>query len=411
MRRRGTRIALCALLLCVLRGAAGAVPFANDAVPAATLLLPYFEVDLEDANGPATVFRIANAAKDPHLAHVTLWTDLGIPTFAFDVYLAGHDLAEIDLRLVFTGILPRTAPTLNAPGTHANPAVAFPGCDAMASQGRLTEDDVAALRAAHTGGASSFWGGMCGGRPLGDDIARGYVTVDVVNRCSSKFPGDPASGNDPAYFAALGTGIASDANALWGEYWFLERTQQLGYADRLVHVEATTPPFPQNLTFYGRRVGGSTMDDREPLEDTYFGRFVNGGTFDGGTHALVWRDPGVVLPFVCGATLPKIQQREVTPFDEQENPVDLTDGFPIGFQTRFPWAAERVDLADPARIPIPQIFGFLFLDLNFPPSVTDPLFSGRNQAHVTMVYRANGRFAGANTAWQSDVATTIYPVP
>ena len=32
--------------------------------PAATLLLPYFEVDLGDANGPTTLFSINNASAD-----------------------------------------------------------------------------------------------------------------------------------------------------------------------------------------------------------------------------------------------------------------------------------------------------------------------------------------------------------
>ena len=36
----------------------------------------------------STVFRIGNVSATATLAHVTLWTDLGIPTLDFDVYLA-----------------------------------------------------------------------------------------------------------------------------------------------------------------------------------------------------------------------------------------------------------------------------------------------------------------------------------
>ena len=37
-------------------------------------------------------------AAEPKLARVTLWTDYGIPTRTFDVYLTGHDSQDIDLR-------------------------------------------------------------------------------------------------------------------------------------------------------------------------------------------------------------------------------------------------------------------------------------------------------------------------
>lgn len=400
------------LLLCVLalRGEAGAVLLANDNVPAATLLLPYFETAPDDPNGASTVFTIANADVDPHLAHVTLWTDIGVPSFAFDVYLPGHDVVEIDLRLVFAGILPQTSPTKNLQGTHASAPVAFPGCGTLGTQGRLTPAQITALRNAHTGLASDLWGGMCGARAVGDGVARGYATVDVVNRCSTRFPGDPASGGDPAYFADLGTGIASNANALWGEFWFNDRTQGFTYGDTLVHIEAGPGPFTDGYTFYGRHVAGSGVDNREPLPQTLYGRYQNGGLFDA-THALVWRDPGVVNPLPCGSALPRLQQRDITPFDEEEQAVDLADGLPIGFQTRVPWAAERIDTSDPARLPIPFTSGFLFMDLGFPASVSDPLFAGHNQAHAVMLHQANGRFGGAQRAWPTDLTITINPIP
>lgn len=41
-----------------------------DAVPAATLLLPYFEVDLDSSDGVTTLFSINNAEAAPALAHV-----------------------------------------------------------------------------------------------------------------------------------------------------------------------------------------------------------------------------------------------------------------------------------------------------------------------------------------------------
>ena len=34
------------------------------------------------------------------------------------------------------------------------------------------------------------FGNRCAGQDLGDRIARGYVTVDTVNNCTLRFPGD-----------------------------------------------------------------------------------------------------------------------------------------------------------------------------------------------------------------------------
>src|SRR6266581_4042122 len=42
--------------------------------PAATLLLPYFEVDLVNRT-TTTLFTITNVSRLPQIAHVTIWTD------------------------------------------------------------------------------------------------------------------------------------------------------------------------------------------------------------------------------------------------------------------------------------------------------------------------------------------------
>src|SRR5262249_21404880 len=51
--------------------------------PAATLLLPYFQVDLNNPNGVTTLFSIANASPDPQLAHVVIWSDLSVHVIDF----------------------------------------------------------------------------------------------------------------------------------------------------------------------------------------------------------------------------------------------------------------------------------------------------------------------------------------
>src|SRR5829696_10120070 len=106
------RFCLCLTLagLFGFAGQASAVIGTIDDVPAATLLLPYFEVDLNNANGVTTLFSINNASATAVLAHVTIWTDQSVPAIDFDVYLTGYDVQTISLRDIFVdGNVPITA--------------------------------------------------------------------------------------------------------------------------------------------------------------------------------------------------------------------------------------------------------------------------------------------------------------
>ena len=82
-----TRSAAVAALLALMSFAAArpvtAALCAIDGRPGATLLLPYFEVDLDHGDGPTTLFSVNNASATAVLANVVLWTDLGGPTFTF----------------------------------------------------------------------------------------------------------------------------------------------------------------------------------------------------------------------------------------------------------------------------------------------------------------------------------------
>src|SRR3954462_10550019 len=48
--------------------------------PAPTLLIPYFEVDLNNLSGQNTLFSVNNSSYKPALARVVQWTDWGVPT-------------------------------------------------------------------------------------------------------------------------------------------------------------------------------------------------------------------------------------------------------------------------------------------------------------------------------------------
>src|SRR5881396_3180637 len=94
--------------------------------PAATLLLPYFEVDTAAAagTGSTTLFTIVNTSRYPQIAHVTLWTDWSFPVLDFNIFLTGYDVQGINLfDVIVRGIVVPTTPAgtsiATVPGTSS----------------------------------------------------------------------------------------------------------------------------------------------------------------------------------------------------------------------------------------------------------------------------------------------------
>src|SRR5712691_13176614 len=126
MRRRNPMkrlaVAFALLGLGALGGRASAVIFTLDAVPAATLLLPYFEVDLNNPNGLTTLFSVNNASATAVLAHVVVYSDLSVPVLDFNIYLTGYDVQTINLRdIIVNGLIPQTASAGQDPGDKISP--------------------------------------------------------------------------------------------------------------------------------------------------------------------------------------------------------------------------------------------------------------------------------------------------
>ncbi|MEM9599052.1 MAG: hypothetical protein AAGD06_32595, partial [Acidobacteriota bacterium] len=284
-----------------------------DAVPAATLLLPHFVVDVDNPGGITTLFSVNNASAAPALAHVVMWTDWSAPTIDFDIFLTGYDVVTVNMRDVFNGTLPITATDTVDPtdsisphggafadnpiwdGDFPNCSVVFPYPDPV-----VTGTAFDRLSNGHTGNPVASLGGRCLGQSFGDGLARGYVTIDNVNECSLVL--DP---NDPTYFSS----ITSNVNQLWGDFFWVDPANNFAQGDNLVHIEADdafdASSEPTNYTFYGRytqALGG--IDNREPLGTSWGTRYLNGGAFTGGTTLAVWRDSTAnnTLPAgeVCG---------------------------------------------------------------------------------------------------------------
>jgi hypothetical protein len=418
-----TVLCLALLGLLALGGQAIADICTVDDVPAATLLLPYFEVDLDNANGVQTLFSVNNASATAVLAHVVVWSDLSVPVLDFNIYLTGYDVQTINLRdILVNGTLPRTASAGQDPTDTISPHgefsqdINFASCQGQLPPPTLPSTFITHLQNSLTGQSSAVLGNRCAGRDLDDRIARGYITVDTVNNCTLRFPGDAG------YFVAGGAGDVTNQNVLWGDYFYVNSGQNFAQGETLVHIEAdaTNPEtsVPGEYTFYGRYVAWTAADNREPLSTNFATRYINGGVFTGGTDLIVWRDSKVNQgAFTCPAVLGTrpawypLGQEGIVIFDEEENP-DVPTTFPISPQppgqalTPFPAEAQRTAV-DSSALPVPFDFGWLYLDLNTtvaaagnnPPE--DPVAA---QAWVTAVMDADGRFSVGFDAIQLDDA-------
>ncbi len=379
--------------------AAEAVIGTPDPVPAATLLYPYFEVDLANATGITTLLGIQNSSATAVLAHYVVWSDLGVPVLNFNVYLTGYDVQTFNLRdILVGGLVPQTASAGQDPSdmiSHKgvwSQDINFASCTGQLPQPLLSASTIASLQAALTGQAASGLGGLCAGTNRGDSIARGYITVDTVNNCTLRYPGDAG------YFVSGGGGDATNQNVLLGDFFLLNSAQNFAQGDGAVSIEASpTSPLTTtagNYTFYGRYVNWLASDNREPLP-----AFWGASYTDTSSGLLVWRDPKVnQAAFTCPAvagTRPAwypLGQAQIVAFDMQEQPTALAG-------TSFGAAAQRValgmsggDLTTPARS------GWLFLNLNTTVTAAGsvpPVNPARAQSWVVSLQspKAEGRFS------------------
>jgi hypothetical protein len=384
-----------------------------DVAPAATLLLPYFEVDLNNPNGITTLVSVNNSSAQAVLAHVTIWSDLSVPVLAFNIYLTGYDVQTINLRdILITGNLPQTASAGQDPTDTISPKGAksqdinFSSCTGQLPPPPLPVAFIQHLDLSLTGKASPVFNGQCAGQNLGDNVARGYITFDTVNNCTLR------DASNPSYFSS----DISFQNVLWGDYIYVNTTKNFANGGALVHIEASlTDPATTTAgryTFYGRYVGWNASDHREPLATNFGGRYVTGSDFNGGTSFVVWRDSKTIqLPFACPSAPGRpswypLGMEGVDTFDEQEHVSvpPVFPGSPTGI-VPFPAEAQRTIISG-ADFPVPFNFGWIFLDFNTtvagnPNPSFDPAAA---QAWVIYDMDSNGHFSAGFEALRLDSA-------
>jgi hypothetical protein len=396
--------------------------------PASTLLLPYFEVALPKKpngkqKGVNTFFTINNAEATAILTHVTIWSDLSVPVLNFDVYLTGYDSQTIDLFEVIHGRLPQTASAGQdqgaveiSPQGFASQDINFASCTGTLPPADLPAGSVEHLRAALTGQPSALFGNDCLGRDYQEKkpIARGYVTVDVVNACSSLFP------TTPGYLGIFTT----DQNYMFGEWYIVDKKGV--YGDNLVAVRSDATEFvPGDYTFYSRLVNDTAVDHRQPLATSWAGRFANDPKdpmFPGGTEVIAWRDVKVVQnAFDCAAPPPffPLVQEQIVAFDDEEQveglEIPAVPPLPPEVIVPFPGAAQKIAVGD-EQLPVTFPRGFLVMNLNTvvagqTTNVGDPAAS---QNFVTMVHaNRKHRMAVRGTALDdaNNAEHTIIPAP
>ncbi len=392
-----------------------------DATPAATLLLPYFEVDIDNADGVDTFFSINNASSAAVLTHVVVWTDMSVEALDFNVYLTGYDVQTIGMGLMIRdGILPRTAKSTSVsprgPFSDSDPN-AYPACTGILpyTNPALDSDYIDHVQSILTGGPSSIYNGRCGGFDHGDNIARGYVTADAVYDCTLLTPCDVGYfylGVDEGGLPIPG-GVGAFDNVLWGDWYMIDYANDFAQGDALVHLEAGDYNSDDwntliSGTFYNRctPVFWTPFPDmREPLATTFAVRFYQNAAFTGGTDFLVWRDslyvPADGWSCSSGPIWYPLTQRQAVFFDEAENPEALCTISPCPEdEILFPIEAQRVSVGG---LSVTPESGWAYFNLNQSGDafgvVAEAVAAGN---WVIAVHSAEGRFSAGLPAIQLD---------
>ncbi len=359
-----------------------------DVVPAATLLIPYFESDLAASNPTVgTIAAVTNMSTKTRVAHVTLWTDWAIPTASFDMVLKPYDVQSFDVRDIL-----RTGP----PAT----TVAFPGCSGALTPGMLyfnagipkgatPTEGLANLVKAHTGEPFPATGTQyLASSSTHPGLAVGYITIDVANKCSNGFP------STKDYFKAGGTGVASNDAALVGDVLYFDNVNGHAGEEPAVHIQASSAFKKGDYTFYGRYTYPSAADNRQPLGNVYGSRFFvnfpDNPNVSPETDLLVWRDTKSIWtsPVAVG-TEPYWCSLMTTPtlltYDEAAHSTSTTYNFEM--------ATQRVPVNRGDGIDSVYDVGWLKINLNhkvpYDKGKSASYFSTRAQGWVTTVFRAN----------------------
>ena len=282
--------------LFAIAGSASAVTCTVDQRPAATLLVPWFQVTFnpdgspQTATSPAlqpaldTIVTIGNASSAPTIAHVSVFNERTVLVLDFNVALTGFDVQAMRMSEVLRGNLPST-PITTSHVSAANDvcqrntaAAVYPNPNGYLRVRPLSptapEDNTIATALypvpAFTQGGSFQLNTLdsldttadslgCTATPdqVISGLIHGYMTIDMVNYCNLSNP------SDPLYYANDAIGME---NNLWGEVIFTSSTGIPVYGASTVNIEA-------DRSFSNLANGGQFDQTATARTRTFYGRY------------------------------------------------------------------------------------------------------------------------------------------
>jgi hypothetical protein len=241
----------CLAIVAVFAVASSAVAITCtvDQHPAATLLVPYFQVSYTPdgtliSSGPGArdvIVTFGNASTAPMIAHVSVFTRESALALDFDVALTGFDLQSFRMSDILSGVLPTSGDTVGYDVCQRNPVATvypatagflrvkplFPANAAQDNRFATTNYNVPAFGSALSAQLIDSLRTNCNGDT--DLLATGYITIDHANYCTLS---NPSFSN---YFTQDAAGME---NNLFGEIIFTSGEGIPTYGMSTVNLEA-----------------------------------------------------------------------------------------------------------------------------------------------------------------------------
>lgn len=332
--------ALIALALLAVAGTGLAVTCAQDNVPGATLLVPYFRVsrngvtsvgtDIPDVLGQTdTLMAITNVSDTGLIVHATVWNKYSLPVLDFNIPMTAKDVVTFRMKDILNGHLnvnpttqdvsPQKDPCgINQSTNTYAPSVGFGATKYIRFSNPDSTDRTQSISIyadpAYTGTfRRNVWDSLdesgdvtaftAPGAFVLDDDNRcagavdgafsgdfsGYITFDVVNYCTNFFPDQIDYYSKDAISTAGWFEAGYNVNAIMGDVFYIDSNSTNGNisGDPMVSLEFdNVEPFiwTNERTFYGRyrTTGVDTGTNVAPGASTY--AFVGDGREPLGQH-------------------------------------------------------------------------------------------------------------------------------
>ncbi|MEP6802062.1 MAG: hypothetical protein ABJC07_09000, partial [Acidobacteriota bacterium] len=280
--------------LFAVANSASAVTCTVDQRPAATLLVPWFQVTFNPDGSPQTstspalqaaldtIVTIGNASSAPTIAHVSVFNERSVLVLDFNVALTGFDIQAMRMSEILRGNLPSTPITTSHVSAandvcqrNASAAVYPIGFLRVRPNAPTTPEDNTLATALYPTPAFTQGGSFqlntldsldtsadslgCTAAPdqVITGLIHGYITIDMVNYCNLSNP------SDPLYYANDAIGME---NNLFGEVIFTSSTGIPTFGASTVNIEADRS--------FSNLVNGGQFDQTATARTrTFYGRY------------------------------------------------------------------------------------------------------------------------------------------